>query len=211
MGHPRSEKRPARRLLLDREEPLGLFRCEGPARCALQAFEVELHLLHQSGVEHASDLEISVDGRCALLLACTRRQMARTISVSSFACCASSIQWCLSRLLNCGSSAVVARHALEVVPLRHPLDVKDDERDGQGMLGQYCLRDGFGRSDDFTIAAEGIEEILRETPEQIDVLGLLAGEVQERADARVVPVSTGRAWSRTNGRMNSSTRPKMYR
>ena len=45
--------------------------------------------------------------------------------------------------------------ALEVVPLSHPLDVQNHKRNRQWMLRENRLRNGFRRTDDFAVAAEG--------------------------------------------------------
>src|SRR6266853_45426 len=66
--HSASEKCPTRRLLLYRKETVGLAGCKCPASGTLQAIEIELHLLHQSGIQHAADFEIAVDCVRALLI-----------------------------------------------------------------------------------------------------------------------------------------------
>lgn len=117
----------------------------------------------------------------------------------------------LEQALELWVEPLVVSGAVDVVTLRHPLDVQDDERDGQWVMGENGLGDLFGRPDDRAPGAEAALEILGEALEQLDVLGLFGGELQESARAVVVRPDFGRAWSRTNGRMNSSTRPKMPR
>jgi hypothetical protein len=67
VGHAASEICPARGLLLDGEELLGLFWGETTACGAFQTFEIELYLLHQARIDHAPDLEIAVDRLFAFL------------------------------------------------------------------------------------------------------------------------------------------------
>ena len=73
---------------------------------------------------------------------------------------------------------LVIGHAVEVVPLSHPLDVQNHQRNRQRMLRENRLRNGFRRSDDFAVAAEGTEKVFAKSLEQIDVLGLFAGELE---------------------------------
>src|SRR4029453_16449370 len=60
--HASAEKRPSRGLLLDRKEAVRFFGSEDPAGSAFAVLEIELHLLHQPGIEHPADFEITVDG-----------------------------------------------------------------------------------------------------------------------------------------------------
>src|SRR6187397_3028273 len=92
----------------------------------------------------------------------------------------------LQEALELRIQSLVGQDAVEVVALGHPLDVQNDERNSQGMLGQNSLRNCLGRPDDTAIAAERVEEIVTEPFEQIDVLGFLTRKVQKCADARVV-------------------------
>ena len=104
--------------------------------------------------------------------------MASTISVSSWACCASSIQWWRSRLLNCSSMPLVVADALEVVPLGHPFDLQDQQRHRQRMVRQHSPPDLLGRTDHGAGRAEARLELALEGAEQVNVLGFLAGEAQ---------------------------------
>src|SRR5262245_10627664 len=77
------------------------------------------------------------------------------------------------------------------MPLRHPLDVQDDERDRERMLRQNRLSDGFRRSDNLAGRAEGAEEVCPESLEEVDVFRFLAGEIQKCSNARIVAVQDG--------------------
>src|SRR5262249_21744539 len=65
-----------------------------------------------------------------------------------------------------------------------PLDAEDDQRDRERVLGEDRARHRVGRADDGDVLAEAGEEGGAEAPEEVDVLGLLAGEVEEGAGAR---------------------------
>ena len=102
---------------------------------------------------------------------------ASTIKVSSLACCASSIQWWRSRLLNRGIEIAVVLDAVEIVKLRHPLDVEDHQGDGERIVAEDLGGDRLGRADDRAFGLEALGEQPVELLEQVDVLGFLAGEL----------------------------------
>ena len=185
--HAGAEKRPSRGLLLDRKEAVRFFGSEDPAGCAFQAFEIELHLLHQSGIEHPADFEIAVDGirpflRGARVADRSNHQRIELRVLRFFH------PVVLEQALELRIQLLVVGHAVEVVPLSHPLDVQNHQRNRQRMLRENRLRNGFRRTDDFAVAAEGTEEVLAKPLEQVDVLGFFAGEIQKRPDAGIVSV-----------------------
>ena len=107
---------------------------------------------------------------------------------------------------------LVVLDAVEVVRLRHPLEVQGQQRDAEPAVREHDLRD-LGRGADH--AARRVEarlELLGEPVEQVDVLRLLVGERHQRAHLDGSPPGiAARASSSTNGRMNSSTKPNRYR
>src|SRR4029434_320857 len=59
--HPAAEECPSHGLLLRSKEARGLFGSKGTAGGALQTFEIEFNLLHQSSVQHGANFEIAFD------------------------------------------------------------------------------------------------------------------------------------------------------
>src|SRR5262245_18508131 len=94
----------------------------------------------------------------------------------------------LEQTLELGIQTRVVDDAVEVVPLRHPLDVEDDERDRERVLRQNSLSDGFGRSDNFARGSKRTEKVLPESLEEVDVLRLLGSEIQKCSNAGIVAV-----------------------
>ena len=64
--------------------------------------------------------------------------------------------------------------------------MEDQQRDRERLVGQHSLGHRLGRADDGAGRAEARLELLLEALEQVDVLGLLARELQEGAGPRVV-------------------------
>ena len=92
MGHARAQIRPAVRLKLRLSELILLLFVQLASGRSRESIEVELDLLLEPGVEEAADLEVVVDRRFDLRGRSRPSASASTISVSSLACCASSIQ-----------------------------------------------------------------------------------------------------------------------
>ena len=84
---------------------------------------------------------------------------------------------------------LVVADALDVVPLRHPLDLQDHERHGERVVRQHRARDrrAAARSRRSGVPKPRCE-LLAEALEEVDVLRLLAREREQRADAVVVAV-----------------------
>ena len=81
--------------------------------------------------------------------------------------------------------AVVADRA-EIMLLRHPLDHQDDQRHRERIVAEHLGADRLGRADHLALDREAAHEGGVEALEQMDVLGFLAGEVEQGADAPVV-------------------------
>ena len=81
--------------------------------------------------------------------------------------------------------AIVADRA-EIVLLAHPLDHQDHETDRERVVAQDLGADRLGRTDHLALDRKAADERLVEPLEQLDVLGLLRGEIENRADAPVV-------------------------
>ena len=79
-----------------------------------------------------------------------------------------------------------SRIAAEVMLLGHPLDHQDDQADRERIVAEDLGADRFGRADHLALDREAADERCVEALEQMDVLGFLAGEVEQRADAPVV-------------------------
>lgn len=82
----------------------------------------------------------------------------------------------------------IVADTLEIVPLRRPFDSENDQRHSQRTMGQNGLADFLGWANRFAIRHEVLLEFLGECFEQVNVLRLFAGELQERSRAIVVLV-----------------------
>src|SRR5882724_1510605 len=80
----------------------------------------------------------------------------------------------------------VVLDALDVVSLGHPLDVQARQRDRQRGVRKHGLGKRIRRADYRAGAAESTLDLLPQPLEQMDVLGLLARELQQGADSIVV-------------------------
>jgi hypothetical protein len=89
--------------------------------------------------------------------------------------------------------ALVIANAFDEVALGHPFEMQDQQRHRQRLVLQHGLGDHLGRADHLALRAEALLELGTEALEEIDVLGLLPGELQEGAAARVI---AGEAWAR---------------
>ena len=103
----------------------------------------------------------------------------------------------LEQTLELGVEVLVVAHALDVMAHGDPLDVQDRHADPQRAVREHEPAHVFGRTDEVAMAAEAVLEFLAEALEEVDVLRLLAGELEQRAHPVVVPRSLGRAWSTT--------------
>ena len=77
--------------------------------------------------------------------------------------------------------------AVHVMALGHPLDLKDQQCDGEWLVARTALAIVFGRTDHRAGHAETGRKLDAEAVEQMDVLGLLTGELS-RARTDVVAV-----------------------
>lgn len=64
--------------------------------------------------------------------------------------------------------------------------MQDGERHAERVVGEHGSRDLVWRADDFAAHAKAPLELVAKAPEQVDVLGLLRGEAEQRAHAVVV-------------------------
>jgi hypothetical protein len=78
--------------------------------------------------------------------------------------------------------------ALDVVLLRHPLDVEDDQRDTELRVLENRVRDVARGTDHLTGRVEAFAKQLREALEELDVLRLFTRKLEQRSDFRVVAV-----------------------
>ncbi|MCG3161789.1 MAG: hypothetical protein JMDDDDMK_03003 [Acidobacteria bacterium] len=81
---------------------------------------------------------------------------------------------------------LVVFDAVQVMALRHPLDVQNRQRHGQRIVRQHGLSDGFRRADYSAFVAEAALKLFTEAFEEVDVFGLFARELQQRAHAIIV-------------------------
>src|SRR5262245_33978882 len=186
VGHPRPEVGPPERAALHLEVALPFGRREDAPRRRLERDEVHVDLRGQPLVEEAADVEKAADGGVDLggappggerldhehvelgvlrLLHPVVAEQALELRVQTF----------------------VVLHALEVVPLGHPLDLEGDEGDRERVVGEDLAGDDVAGAYRPALGAEALAEILPEAAEELDVLRLLAGELEEGSDARVVP------------------------
>jgi hypothetical protein len=94
----------------------------------------------------------------------------------------------LEEALEQGVEVGVVLDAVDIVVLGHPLDHQDDQRDGERVVAKHLGADRVGRADHRAGRSEAAREQRVEQPEQVDVLGLLAGEVEQSADPVIVLV-----------------------
>ncbi len=92
----------------------------------------------------------------------------------------------LEEALELGIEARVVAHAFGVVRLGHPFDGEGRDRHRQRVVGEHRLGDVPRWPDRVDLDRKSRAELLGEAVEQVDVLGLLARELQERADLVVV-------------------------
>jgi two-component system NtrC family sensor kinase len=85
-----------------------------------------------------------------------------------------------------GIEVAVVSDAVEIMGLGHPLDHQDDQGDCERIVPKHFVGDRFGRADHRAGRAEAVGEELVEAPEQMEVLGFLAGEIEKRPDAIIV-------------------------
>src|SRR5262249_49499745 len=171
----------------DGKEVFRFFGGEDPPACTFEAFEIELHLLQECGIDHPADLEIAVDGICTFLRGAyvgdrSKHQRIKLRVLRFFH------PVVLEQALELRIQLLVVVHAVQVMPLSHPLDVQNHKRNRQRMLRENRMCNSFGRTDDFAVAAEGTQEVFPKSLEQIDVLGLFDGEVQKCAESGIVSV-----------------------
>src|SRR5215510_3555478 len=85
----------------------------------------------------------------------------------------------LEQALELRIEVLIVLHGLDPVTLRHPLDVVRRQRHRERLVAEHRLRDRLGRSDLLARRAEALLEFLTEAPEEMDVLGLLRGELEK--------------------------------
>jgi hypothetical protein len=73
----------------------------------------------------------------------------------------------------------VVVNAVHVMALGHPLDLMDQQCDGEWLVRQDGFGDVFRRTDHRAGHAETGLKLDAEAYEQMDVLGLLTGELQQ--------------------------------
>src|SRR5215831_773889 len=158
----------------------------------LQALEVELDLRGQSAVEHFSNVHVIVYRRLDLL---------RTDRVCKLVD-DEGVQLGMLRFLEpmvleqtaeerIESFGSVVPDAFDVVPLHEPFDVQRCQKHPQPGVLENCCGDVFRRADGGAWGPESLLKLLDEPPEELDVLGLLLGEAQQRPDFIVVAVDGG--------------------
>src|SRR4030095_12552729 len=169
MRHPRPEVGPPLPRHLGSHEGLSLGGAETASGGPGEVVHVELHLLGESPVQHAADLEVlahrSVDGRsvegAAEALPHQRVEL-RVLRLLH--------PVMLEQALELGIEILVVPHALDPVPLRHPLDVQDGQGHRERRVAEHGLGHGVGRADHLAGGAEAALEFRAEAAEEVDVL-----------------------------------------
>src|SRR5688572_14444707 len=92
----------------------------------------------------------------------------------------------LEQALELRIEIAVITHTFDIVPLRHPFDVQDRDRDTERFVCEDLLRDRRRRSDDLALRSEVRREFLAEYLEELDVLSFLACELKKRTHAVIV-------------------------
>jgi hypothetical protein len=77
------------------------------------------------------------------------------------------------------------------VRLGHPFDHQDHQTDRERIVAEHLGADRLGRADHLALDREAALERVVEALEQMDVLGFLAGEVDQGAHAPVVAAQRG--------------------
>src|SRR3982751_6886170 len=70
--------------------------------------------------------------------------------------------------------------------LGHPFDHQDDQTDRERIVAKHFGADRFRRTDHPALDRKASHERLLEALEQMNVLGFLGSEIEDRADAPVV-------------------------
>ena len=176
---------PAQRLVLLRGQFLALGGRETAAAGLFQRIEIECHLLAEAAVQKSADLEIAVD----------RAGDAGGIAAFGQGLDHQSVELGVLRLLD----PVMAEQALEqrvelaivadaaeIMGLGDPFDHQDDQGDRKWIVAQHLGGDRLGRADHRAGRLEAVGEQLVEASEEMNVLGFLAGEIEQGANAVVV-------------------------
>ncbi len=171
-----------------RVEQLGaVSRAELAPGCSLESFDVELGLLVEAVLQELDQPLVVDDAVLDLGGAELARDLVRDEGVDF-------------RVLRLLEPVVVEEFleervdhlggfdALDVVLLRHPLDVEDQQGDAELRVLEHRVGDVARRSDDVRAAAEARAEGAREALEELDVLGFFAGELEERPDLVILRV-----------------------
>src|SRR5215204_1381076 len=183
MHHARTDIGPTGGLMLLRKDHIAIL--ELAADGFLESVEVEPSLGAEALVEKAADLEELVDRLIDLLFAAIFGERIDDQGV----------ELGVLRLLH----PVMLHQALEerikvtVVPdrseimlLGHPLDHQDDEADRERIVAKHFGADRFRRPDHLALDREAPDESFVEPLKEVDVLRLLAREVEDCADPPVV-------------------------
>lgn len=85
----------------------------------------------------------------------------------------------LQQALELSIQALIILDRFDVVRLDEPLDMQCQQRHREWAVGEYLCCDRLRRSNHFAALAEAGVELLAESLEELDVLGLFARELYE--------------------------------
>ena len=154
-------------------------------RRPLEAVEVELSLLLHPGVDESPDLEVFVHGLLDVFGRGGRRQLLDHQRVE-LGVLGLFHPVMLQQALELGIQVLVVLDRVEIVLLDEPLDVEREERHRQRAIAEHLGRHRRRRPDHVAAMAEASVELFAEALEELDVLGLLARELDERPGPVVV-------------------------
>src|SRR6185369_992199 len=183
VDHARTDVGPSRGLVLLRENLVAVL--DVPADRLLERGEVEPGLHLQPLIEEAADGEEVVHDLVELFLGPALGEHLDDQSVE-LRVLRFFLPMVEHQALEERVEVLVVADRAQVMLLGHPLDHQDHERDRERVVRQDLGPDVFGRADDLALDREAADESRVKALEQVNVLGFLVREIEDRADAPVV-------------------------
>src|SRR5689334_7863772 len=158
----------------------------------LEAAQIKLHLLLESAIEKAADLEILLNGTQNLRFTTTVRECFNHQRV----------ELCMlyffnpvmfEQTLKLRIEFLIVFDAFEVVTLHHPLDMKRRDRNREWIVNQDCGRDRFGWPNDVAERPKSVFKFHAKLFEELDMFRFFTRELQQRTYAEVV---AAQLWTR---------------
>src|SRR5690349_5209062 len=156
-----------------------------------EAAQIKFHLLLESAIEKAPDLQILLNSAHDLLFTTTvcerfnhQRVEFRVLHFFN--------PVMFEQALELRIEFLIVSDAFEEVPLHHPLDVKRRYRYRERIVYQYCGRDRLGWTNDVTERAKSVFKFHAEAFEKLNMFRFFTRKLQQRAHAEVI---TAQLWA----------------